>query len=483
MRQVQIFEEHASVLAHWFSLGASEATVIYLDAHLDLQFVGDARMQRLRQCQSAGDIARLESPHPQSPNRAHCFGIEDFLLPAAQLGLIRRVIWVAPPHVLRGGLGTALAGLQQMEGVTIEDLESFRRVPEGWLCGRLLGVELTVCQLPDLSRMPLKGQLLFDIDADYFVSLPQDAVWIHPRQVVDTLTALPGIGNELTISRSVGTGFMPLQYRFIADHVAAIWQGDQVAQDHWDSLLDLMREGSGHRSHSSELFARLLQLRQKEPTCAATCFFLALASGSEALRASYLAQAANLDAAYGDNLVQRLGEYQARCKQVSLSTVITLQREVDVLSDTPEKQATAWILLGQLYAGLNEVNEATYCDSRSMASSGGHPDLALVIAHLYLRRGAFALAEPYLQRAGADDETRVGAWLQMAESAFARRDVARALEYAEMACRVAPAWAHLRKRFAAFASAGSDAEMASNARKAHDGLLARLQEVAKRLQP
>jgi hypothetical protein len=483
MRQVQIFEEHASVLAHWFSRGASESTLIYLDAHLDLQFVGDIRMERLRQCQSADDIARLESPHPQSPNRDHCFGIEDFLVPAARLGLIRRVIWVAPPHVLRGGFGTALAGLQQMEGVTIEDIETFRRVPEGWLCGRLLGVELAVCQLHDLSRMSLKGQVLLDIDADYFVSLPEDAVWIHPRHVVDTLVALPGIGNELTISRSVGTGFMPLKYRFIADHLAAIWLGDQVAQDHWDSLFDLMQEGAEQRRHSGELFSRLLQLREREPTCAATCFFLALASGGEALRASYWAQAATLDAAYGDDLVRRLGEYQARWKQISLSTVIALQREVDVMSDTPERHAIAWILLGQLYAGFNNVNEATHCDSRSMASSGGHPDLALVIASLYLGRGAFALAEPFLQRAGADDETRVGAWLQMAESAFARRDVVRALEYAEMACRVAPAWAHLRKRFAAFASAGSDAERASRSRKEYEGLRTRLKAVAERLRP
>lgn len=483
MRQAQIFEEHASVLAHWFSRGASEATLIYLDAHLDLQFVGDIRMERLRQCQSAEDIAHLESPHPQSPHRDHCFGIEDFLLPAARLGLIRRVIWVAPPHVLRGGFGAALAALQQMEGVTIEDLETFRRVPEGWLCGRLLGVDLVVCQLSDLSRMPLNGPVLLDIDADYFVSLPEDAVWIHPRHVIDTLVALPGIGNELTISRSVGTGFMPLQYRFIADHLAAIWQGDRVAQDHWDSLFDLIHEGAGQRWHSGELFARLLQLREKEPACAATCFFLAQASDSEALRASYWAQATTLDAAYGDDLVRRLGEYQARWKQVSLSTVITLQREVEVLSDTPERNAIAWILLGQLYAGLNKVGEATHCDSRSMASSGGHPDLALTIANLYLGRGEFALAEPFLQRAAADDETRVGAWLQMAESAFAQRDVVRALEYGEMACRVAPAWVHLRKRYAIFASVASDVDRASRSRNEYEGLRTRLNAVAEGLQP
>lgn len=483
MRQAQIFEEHASVLPHWFSRGAREATLLYLDAHLDLQHVGDARIERLRQCLSADALSRLESPHPHSPDRERCFGIEDFLLPAARLGLVQRVVWVAPPHVLRGGFGAALAGLQQMEGVTVDDLESFRRVPQGWLCGHLLGVEITVCQLADLSRMAFTGQLLLDIDADYFLALPEDTIWIHPRQVLEALAAVPGIGNELTISRSVGTGFMPLRYRFIADHLAALWQGDLAATAHWDRLFDLVEEGRAPSRPATEKFAQLLPLHENNPQCAATCWALAGASDTADLRARYLRQAASLDGAYGDDLVRRLGEYQARWKPISLGTVLRLHKEVEAFSGTPERKAIAWVLLGQLYAVLGRVEEAQHCDRASLAFGGGHPDLALSIANLHLERGDFASAQAYLQRAAADDETRVGAWLQMAESAYAQREPTRAAEYAERACLAAPAWAHAHQRWAVFALAAGDAEAVGRSRQACEGLHSRLQAVAERLLP
>ena len=44
MSGATIFEEHSEVLAHWFGSGVRGATLIYLDAHLDLQFVDPARI-------------------------------------------------------------------------------------------------------------------------------------------------------------------------------------------------------------------------------------------------------------------------------------------------------------------------------------------------------------------------------------------------------------------------------------------------------
>jgi arginase family enzyme len=79
MSRATIFEEHSEVLAHWFGNGVRNATLIYLDAHLDLQFVDPARIARLAACTSAAELARLESPHCLSPDRSACYGIEDFL--------------------------------------------------------------------------------------------------------------------------------------------------------------------------------------------------------------------------------------------------------------------------------------------------------------------------------------------------------------------------------------------------------------------
>jgi len=450
MMRATIFEEHSSVLPHWFARGVSAATLVYLDAHLDLQFIDESRIAQLRSCATADALAQLESTHPLSPDRSACFGIEDFLFPAAHLGLLRRVIWVVPPHVMSVGIATALQGLQQIEGVTVEDLESFQRTPGGWIEGRLLGVDLTITDLTQLSLLPLDGRVLVDIDTDYFISVPDDVVWAEPRQVVAALKDLVGADAEVTIARSVGSGFLPLDYRFLADHMAALWEGRLDESDHWQNLLNLKQQFK--RGQRGDAIVGLKLALERRPDCAATCYALALAIPDGQERAQLLAHAASFDQAYADNLVRRLGEYRARWKRIDLATVLSLHREVAALQDSTERQAIAWILLGQLYTDFGRVEEAMRCDEQSCRYSAGHPDLALEIAKLSIAHGKFAAAIPLLDRAAADDETRVSAWLLLAECACALGSHDEACRYALVAHRAAPAWAQVLKRLGFFAN-------------------------------
>ena len=48
MARATLFEEHASVLPHWVAQGLRDATIVCLDAHLDLQFIAPERIARLR---------------------------------------------------------------------------------------------------------------------------------------------------------------------------------------------------------------------------------------------------------------------------------------------------------------------------------------------------------------------------------------------------------------------------------------------------
>src|SRR5687768_12616645 len=97
--QVLTFEEHSSVLAAWWRLPRRPRTLVYFDAHLDLQHLAAPRLRRLEECTTAQEIADLAKPHPLSPGQGYSYGVEDFLYPAHRLGLIERVVWVAPPHV------------------------------------------------------------------------------------------------------------------------------------------------------------------------------------------------------------------------------------------------------------------------------------------------------------------------------------------------------------------------------------------------
>lgn len=300
MSRATVFEEHSQVLAHWFASGVRGATLVCLDAHLDLQFIDPARIGRLAACTGAEQIQRLESPHCLSPDRSYCYGIEDFLYPAAQLGLVRRVVWVAPPHVLAGGMASALRALLQMEGVTIDELETFRIAAGGALEGRLLGLDLTICLLEQLSGLSLAAPLLVDIDADYFVVVPADVVWAEPAAVVAALRKVAGPDADLTVARSVGSGFMPPQFRHIADDLVALWEG-----------------------------------RSREPAKPVQ-----------------------------DDLVRRLCEFRARRIRLDLAKVMHLQREVENARLDSSRQAIAWIALGRLFTAFGRLEQAEACDAQ-----------------------------------------------------------------------------------------------------------------------
>ena len=87
-----IFEEHSSVLPLWWEGREQARTVIYLDAHLDLQHISTERIARLAGCRTVEQVRSLEKPHFLSRDEGFSYSLEDFLYPASQLGLIERVM-------------------------------------------------------------------------------------------------------------------------------------------------------------------------------------------------------------------------------------------------------------------------------------------------------------------------------------------------------------------------------------------------------
>ena len=83
-----IFEEHCTVLAAWQRRGLRGKTLVYLDAHLDLQRVNETRMQRLRSAPSPEAFAALEKPDHLLPDGEYVYGLENFLYPASRLGIV-----------------------------------------------------------------------------------------------------------------------------------------------------------------------------------------------------------------------------------------------------------------------------------------------------------------------------------------------------------------------------------------------------------
>src|SRR3954471_21055150 len=436
MPRATVFEEHASVVPHWVGRGLRDATVVCLHAHLDVQFIAPEKIARLRSCRTQAELAGLASTHPLSPRRDSCFGAKDFCYAAARLGVLRRLVWVAPPHV-PASLDDMLAALQHREGVTPEQLASFRRTPGGWIEGELLGVPVTAVDWKQLPGVPDEGPLALDVDTDYFVKVPQDRIWIRPRVIVAALRQRFPAAQDLTIARSVGTGLLPLRHRFLADHLAALWEGRQEEERHWQHLLEIETSTLPHAGKAAALRA-LLAVR---PGCAATCHALAGVTSDGAERAVLLARAAALDPHYGGDMLRHLGVLRVHQQDLDLGTVLRLHGQLARWDDGTERAGPAWVALGLLHAAFGRLGDAMACDLRSLCHGPGHPDLALQIGRLFMASGDTAAARPWLERAAVDEETRVTAWLHLSVCAARRGAPEEALNWAHAAPEAAPAWA------------------------------------------
>lgn len=425
MRQATVFEEHASVLPWWVQRGVRGATLVVLDAHLDLQPIDAGSLARLRGCADADAMRALQWSDPFLAPGDACFGIEDFLYPAARIGLVDHVVWVAPPHAMRAGFGPALERLVQMDGITLADLDSLQLSDDGWIDGRLAGVAVSACTLQTLGQRALPAGWLLDIDIDFFVDVPTDSLWMDPLQVLRALRALPGAPEELTVSRSAGSGFTPQHLRGVADILAAAWGGsvdDEAARSRLppDSDLGDMLTAT----HSRKLPFDAAKLRQAR-----------------------------------DALVSQAPGMMA------------------------ERAARAWVALGRLACELGHGDAALEADARACALGHAHPELALALALGLLAADEPARAQTFVQRALSHGSTRartlaLRAWLAGAASDL---DTARRCCHAE--AQATPANAAAMRRLARLCDRLDDPVAADRARAAADDAARRLAAAVQRLRP
>lgn len=433
--RAHLFEEHSSVLGHWWRERMRLRTVVYFDAHLDLQYVSAERIGRLERCASAEQFAALEKPHDLCPDGRFAYSLENFLYPAARLGMMKRLIWVAPPHVATAYSGGVLDQLRQMEGVGRDDLDSFRRV-DGRIEGRLLGLEIVLCDLGGLERIAVPADSLLDVDVDYFVAVPGDRAWIDPRQVLAVLRSLRVESDSLTISRSVTSGFTPLRHRFLGDYLAALWEDRSEQAEHYSRLFRL--EGELAAGGGASALQGLVAEAERWPDCAATWHLLGLAHGDAAQAARCHARAAAIASAYAPSLLRSACEVRHRRLAADRAFMLRLERQ---LAQVPEgERGLAFAALGLLWCGFGELARAAECYQRAAASLGSQSDLAMQLAKLYLRAGKPDEAVKLLEAALEDDKARCAAHGYLGYVFLRSGRLAEARRHLEQAHRAAPCW-------------------------------------------
>lgn len=434
-----IYEEHASVLALWWEMRAPASTLVSLDAHLDLQHISAERIAWLEGCQSVEQVRALQKEHFLLPDGRFGYGLENFLYPASRLGLIERLIWVAPQHVRTAPLVHAIRQLQQMDGVRPEDLYGFRTTGEGWLEGRILGLDVVVCDYRHLEHMALPANSLIDIDIDYFIAGPGDTVWIDPREVFEVINGLSLAPRFVTLSRSVDSGFTPLRFRFIADYLAALWEDRRDEQAHYARLFEneaRLRAG-GREAATAELRREL----EHYPGCAATWHLLGLAEGDDAAAAKYRERAGDLSRAYRQNVLRSACELRNCTRPADLSSALGLERSLALeAGPATTERGLAWAALGLIYCALGELPRAMDCYRRTSSALGEHPELALEIGKLLAGSGRPDQAETYLRVALLDDKSRTVARFFIAQTQIAKGHLVEAREHLMRAVEAALAW-------------------------------------------
>jgi tetratricopeptide (TPR) repeat protein len=438
---VLIFEEHSAVLATWWSLPKRQRTLIYFDAHIDLQQISPKRLRQLQECTTAQQVADLNKPHHLSPDRGSSYSLEDFLYPAHRLGLIERIIWVAPPHVHTSYTPAVFERLQQMDGVEFEELLSFRRVPQGWIEGCLLGVDLTICDYRQLSQMVLPADILLDIDIDYFIALPADAPWVGPREIYTALAALPLTPEFVTISRSVASGFTPLRYRYFADYLAALYEGREADSSHFDRLFEL---DALHRAGSRVAAASGCRAELKMyPNCPATQYLLSLTSSNipEAHDSQHRATA--LCPAYEASVLRAACEFPARGLPLDLSALRALESDFAARRRGAVEDACTYIALGLLNCHLGRLEAARACYQQATLHFEVHPELAYALGNALIQSQRPNEALAFLEVALADDKTAAGAHMLLGRIFASAKDWVKAQAHLEAASELAPAWTHL----------------------------------------
>jgi tetratricopeptide (TPR) repeat protein len=437
-----IFEEHSSVLPLWWEGRANSRTVVYLDAHLDLQHISAERIARLEGCRTVEQVRALEKPHFLLSDEGYSYSLEDFLYPASKLGLIERLVWVAPPHVRTAYSAHAIRQLQQMDGVRPEDLYDFKITDGGWIEGRILGLDLIVCDYRHLEHIALPQDCLIDIDIDYFIAVPGDIAWVNPKEVFEVLQRLPLAPEFVTLSRSVDSGFTPLRFRFIADYLAALWEGFPDEQSHYAMLFD--NEGRLRAGERQAVASELRQELDKFQDCAATWYLLSLAEADPAEAERCRDRAGKLSGAYRPNMLRSVCELRNRSLPVEMASVIRMERLLtsEEGSDNPDR-GLSWAALGLIYCFFGELPHAMDCYRRATTLLGEHPELAMEIGKLLAGTGKQDKAEVYLRVALHDDKFMTAAHFLIARILVAKGLLDDARKHLVRASQAAPAWVEL----------------------------------------
>lgn len=240
---IYLLENHSQALPIWFQHRVHGATLLHLDAHLDVDWIRDECIQRITDAATMDEMLALESDVICGQYRG-CYHIGNFIYAAIKLGYVDRIIWVQPDRMFTPSVGSLRLLLSEhIQGIEPDELRSFHLHDER-IHGGIEGIELVVCtlnHLPDICE-----PVLLDIDLDYFVpNEPPWSTWCDPQDTLDRLRDFINGDVLVTFALSINGGFTPPSMRSLGTDIV-----DSLAKMSGQMVEDLTCEKSIEPAYS-----------------------------------------------------------------------------------------------------------------------------------------------------------------------------------------------------------------------------------------
>ncbi|ODH02073.1 hypothetical protein A4S05_02720 [Nostoc sp. KVJ20] len=436
-----ITEEHSSQLHVWHQLGWKNATLIYLDEHLDFQYISENRIEALKRCQTSAEIAELEKPYHILPDRGYSYGIEDFLFAAHRLGIIEHLIWVTltPKNQLPNSINyirKLRSFLQNQDGFRTNDLTNCK-ITGNIVTATILGLNLTICGYEDLKDLALPDKTFIDIDIDYFIGLPEDYPLVDPENIFNCLNSLPINYDTVTFTRSVSSGYMPLRYNFIADYLAALWRNDLDDIAHYRHLYALDQQAQNNQVEAAK--KGCLQELQKKPNSAATYYLLSLCETEPLNAADYERIAGEISPSYRPSVLRSLNGIVSRELEYDKNTLKSLTDKLMLAETNLEEERLTHYTLGILYSVKSEKVESIkhyeYCQT---IQAGNYPELSFNIGLIFMKNQDYKTAISFFSQALTDESTEAKAYKMLGKIYLEQGNYQLAQENLTLATKIIP---------------------------------------------
>jgi hypothetical protein len=218
--KIFLMENHSDALAVWKESGVQDQTVLHFDAHLDMNWIPEIRIERLIGLDA--DHMRGENGGTASFHEKGLYDITNFLYAAAQLNMFTRIYWLRPFAVSPADYFLEFRSFIQnhLQGVNLRDLYSLQ-IEDNFIKLRIFGIDLYV---GDVLNCPTRlNNYVLDVDLDVFSPDPFTG---EPRlpNVPNLLSSLRKLSRKcelITITYSVRGGFSPPHYRILGKELAS----------------------------------------------------------------------------------------------------------------------------------------------------------------------------------------------------------------------------------------------------------------------